>query len=703
MKFNRLSYLLIASTFIFSGVQAQNQTRSGNWCGFDKQIEAELQNNPNFLQEYFQHISDLKKTNTNNKLATYTIPVVVHNITHSGGLGYVTKQVIEEAIERLNIDFNRLNSDTTQTRSIFKPHAGSIDIEFRLAHLDPNGDCTEGIVRLEHPASADFGDNDKSISQWDEHKYFNIWLVDAIEQGSGGGTGVIAGYAQFPYGWGGGINNTYGIVVDNSFFGANDRTLTHEVGHCFGLLHTFQSGCGGNCSTSGDGLCDTPPALTQTFGCNQSQNSCSNDASGPDPYGTNVVDQIENYMSYDNCQNMFTQDQVATMVSVLNSTSTTQGLAQLNTTANLNATGTNDPYTAPICTPIADFSYNKEYICAGDTVTFTDMSYNATPTSWNWTFTGGAPNSSSVQNPQIVYNTPGVYSAVHEPGTSAGTDVISKANIITVSSLTADYVGPFLDSYENVTQYSNDWRLESGSGQTWQNTTSAAKTGSRSVRIRNYFNQSGNVYALISPSYDISTMSNKIMTFQQAFAKRSSGNNDRLMVSYSIDCGATWILKVPLQGSFLATAPDHSSEFVPTSNEWTMRTVDLTSIGSESNVRFKFEFQSGGGNNIYIDDINISGTTTIDEFDNIATFNVYPNPAKSGAKISFNLIKDVNNLSIIIKNALGQNVTNVINGQSFNLGKYTLNIDEQRNLAPGLYFIEFNADNNIKTQKLIIQ
>ncbi len=106
---------------------------------------------------------------------------------------------------------------------------------------------------------------------------------------------------------------------------------------------------------------------------------------------------------------------------------------------------------------------------------------------------------------------------------------------------------------------------------------------------------------------------------------------------------------------------------------------------------------------LYIDDINIAGSTGVDEFENIGSFNVYPNPTTSNAKISFNLVKDVSNLKITVKNALGQNVTNIVNGQSFNTGKYTLNIDEQRKLAPGLYFVEFNADNNIKTQKFIIQ
>ena len=119
--------------------------------------------------------------------------------------------------------------------------------------------------------------------------------------------------------------------------------------------------------------------------------------------------------------------------------------------------------------------------------------------------------------------------------------------------------------------------------------------------------------------------------------------------------------------------------------------------------RFKFEFKSGGGNNIYIDDINIGGAVGVAGFSNVANFKIYPNPTNSSAQISFNLVKDVKALSIKVRNAVGQEITSVINQQAFNAGTYNLKIDEERKLASGIYFVEFNADNNIKVQKLIVQ
>ena len=60
----------------------------------------------------------------------------------------------------------------------------------------------------------------------------------------------------------------------------------------------------------------------------------------------------------------------------------------------------------PILT--ASFTTSATTICNGGTVQFTDQSVGS-PTAWNWTFEGGMPTTSILQNPLVTYPTPGVY------------------------------------------------------------------------------------------------------------------------------------------------------------------------------------------------------------------------------------------------------------------------------------------------------
>lgn len=58
---------------------------------------------------------------------------------------------------------------------------------------------------------------------------------------------------------------------------------------------------------------------------------------------------------------------------------------------------------------VVNFQGSPSNICAGTTVNFTDLTTGSTPTSWLWSFPGGTPTSSTMQNPTVVYNTPGTY------------------------------------------------------------------------------------------------------------------------------------------------------------------------------------------------------------------------------------------------------------------------------------------------------
>ncbi len=85
---------------------------------------------------------------------------------------------------------------------------------------------------------------------------------------------------------------------------------------------------------------------------------------------------------------------------------------------------------APTATPVAGFYAASTIVCAGQCVSYSNTSTDAT--SYNWIFTGGDISSSTLSDPVVCYDTTGVYNAtliVNGPG---GTDTLIQSVSVTV-------------------------------------------------------------------------------------------------------------------------------------------------------------------------------------------------------------------------------------------------------------------------------
>lgn len=627
---------------------------------------------------------------TGKKTILYVIPVVWH-VIHNDGPENISKATIDNEIFKLNQDYQLLNPDAGNVHAAFASIQADIQVEFRLARLDPDGNCTEGITRTKNVATYAMNESAKFISgaeSWNRNGryYLNIWQGQTIESGAGG-------YSYYP----GVVNmNQDGCVL---IAGQLGNTVTHEVGHWLNLAHPWGNsnnpGPGnGNCSDD-DGVTDTPNTEGMS-GCSETSQSCGS------------IDNVQNYMDYNFCDVMFTEGQKTRMHAALNSNIGKR--STMVSLSNRQLTGTDDPYEwNPVCGLLgADFTYDKDYICEGDVVNFADLNtYNGTPDQWAWDFVGGTPSTSSVANPAITYNNEGVYGVTYSPGNAAGfASAVVKNNIITVSSVTADYLLPFAEGFENTTTFGNDWTIETQSGNGWQTTTSAHFTGSRSLRVYNLSNSAGDITEAISPSYDLSTMTNPKLDYKWAFAQKLTGGNDQFLILYSLDCGGTWIPKAFKAGASMATGAASNTGFTPSAADWDSASVDLSSLASETNVRFMLRFKNNGGNNFFIDDLNISGdtpTNVLNETTQVNNLKVFPNPMGETTTLSFFLKNNISNLNIVVRDVLGKEITKVVSNTAFSAGKYTMNIDKTNKLSSGLYFIEFNADNNVQVEKLIVK
>lgn len=599
------SFLLLTAfiiLFSFSSIAQTNIIK----CATDEHVHQMMQENHNLTPELFEEVLKVSDGPLAQPFRSVKyVPVVVH-VIHANGVGDIEYDQIESAIDMLNEDFRRLNADASQTRSVFQPYAADVEVEFGLAKVDPSGQCTNGVVRVNSPTLSFAADDAvKALSYWPSNEYFNIWVVNEIDLGFGG-SGIILGYAQFP---GFGSWNTYGVVIRHDRMGRigtagfGDRTLTHEVGHCFNLSHTFQSGCGNNCNNSGDRVCDTPPSAQDTYGCNINQNSCSNDQIGS-PFTADLPDQIENYMSYDACQNMFSLGQKTRMLNALNSISQLISLTSPSNVADKDILNPNPG----VCK--ADFEVNQDVVCENQLVQYNDLSY-FNPITFNWSFAGGDPITSTFQNPTVTYALAGRYDVSLTVGDN--TNVVSnfKPDFMTVleergpaSPTGEDF--EFLGDLED-----HGWFVDNGStGAGW---FAYPNAGSGSVRSM-YYDAHGNgnsKFSVESSTYDLSNLTTGQLDFDYAYRSTGSGSGELglLRLYISIDCGQNWALNYVNAGAGLETGPDQSWPFTfPNSTEWTSATMNIPAVYLKKGVRFKFEFDARNTNNLFIDNIMLSGT-----------------------------------------------------------------------------------------------
>ena len=649
----------------------------------------ELLKNDDFKAYYDQ---EQKSFSSNNQISApkssvlHKIPVVFH-IVHNNGVEKIDRSQVLDALEKLNIDLRALRPDTSTVDSLFKPLIADIEVEFVLATKAPDGTCFSGITMTETPYSYNNGDingsdqvdavmmsNDVFQGNWPGNQYLNVFVCGSV------GTG-IAGYTYYPSGFFGNAMNN-GIWLRHDYCGsigtANpsaSKTFVHEVGHWLNLPHTWGStnepGLASNCS-SDDGVADTPNTIGSQW-CNYNETTCGS------------VANIENHMEYSPCRKMFTLGQKARMRTALNSS--TGGRSNLITPANHFATGIDT--TAPFCK--ADFFANRYITCTGDSLYFQDYSYH-NPISWNWHFEGANPDSSILENTYATYPLPGVFDVVL---TATGDSTNYLTELKNDAIIVMDYNGeqlPYYEGFENINFNTPEWISNVGN---WSITDEAAYNGNYSLKLENDGVAEGTKHILESKTFDLSDSSKVFFNFKYAFARKNNSNNEVLKLLASNDCGKTWSLRKIIQYSQLTTAPDQNN-FIPTFSEWKEATV--TSIIGPlcvQNFRFKFEFQSGGGNNLYIDNINISyeNTTGVSK-SFISEISIYPNPTNDILNIvSSNSFSKIQVLDMMGKEVLMKNESNmkraVINTSFLDNGYYSLKIS-QGNQVNFYSFIKVN-------------
>ena len=286
---------------------------------------------------------------------------------------------------------------------------------------------------------------------------------------------------------------------------------------------------------------------------------------------------------------------------------------------------------ATVTPPVAEFSATPLVICQGGTVTFTNLSTDATGYSWNFG-TGATPATASTAGPHTVtYSTGGTQTVTLTVTNAFGSDTETKTayiNVLGVGTL------PLSEGFTATGfPYAGWTKLNSNnSANTWvRSATVGAPTGGNSMIFDNYnYADTDDDEFRVIP-VNLTGFSASQMTFDVAYAPYNATYFDGLQVLVSTDCGATFTSVYSKSNTTLATAPATTASFVPSgAAQWRNETVNLTPYVGNGSVIVAFRNLAGNGNNLYVDNINITGTTTA-----TANFTATPNPVCLGSAVTF--------------------------------------------------------------------
>lgn len=346
--------------------------------------------------------------------------------------------------------------------------------------------------------------------------------------------------------------------------------------------------------------------------------------------------------------------------------------------------------------PTGDFLANKVYICPGDTVSFTKNLYG-NYTSFSWLFPGGTPSVSSAASPSVIYPATGTYNVsliVNGPG---GSDTITQTAYIIVSN----GGGPISEGFEEaIFPPSVQWTEISQSGNMWIQSAACGGYGAsaHSMLFDNYDNDGGGRHdRIVTPKLDLTGATSAYMTFDVAYAFYG-GYHDSLQVEVSTDCGHTFTTVYEKDSTILATAPNSGSSFVPDATQWRTDTINLNAyLGHE--VQIAFDNIGHYGQNLYIDNINITGPVSVQNVNNNDRIKVYPNPTNGIVNISAQGLKG-NSVTIACYNAAGTVVARKTERLNNGALETSVNLTGQ---AAGLYeLLVTDNDGNSYVQKVVL-
>jgi PKD repeat protein len=433
-------------------------------------------------------------------------------------------------------------------------------------------------------------------------------------------------------------------------------------------------------------------------------------------YGT--IENIQNYMEYSYCSNMFTIGQAERMRAAL--ALPLAGRSTLYSQQNLEFTGVeNNPIAG--CYPKTDFYAERIITCVGTPVRFFDYTQNSTATEHAWDFGDGI--TSTQRNPLITFTTPGWKTVTYTSSNQFGTATVTKT-VVYVSAAPNYQSGLIQENFSNEQVFNNNFivrNLDNNSSRfQWTSTAGFNDLGCAFINAFDLDESlidggDQDIDELYMPPLDLSDYfgSGATFSFAYSYASRAVSTTDMtdyLIVQTSSDCGQTWQNRTPqgatqaaITGTNLVSGGSFSTFYTPTSSaDWKSVTYTLPNTLYEENILFRFVFGTGSfPNNLYIDNFAISGNVGIDELTaGNESFKLYPNPTSNSAQVEFSLTES-QDVTIMVTDLSGRLVYNQLFAAR-NTGVNNIELPLE-NLTDGMYMVTIRTNNTSVSQRLVVR
>ncbi len=361
--------------------------------------------------------------------------------------------------------------------------------------------------------------------------------------------------------------------------------------------------------------------------------------------------------------------------------------------------------------PVVNFTADKFVSCTGDVVHFTDQTTNC-PGSWNWQFNPNSVTfmegtSETSQNPAVQFNEKGPYDVQLTTYNSVGPSTTTKFDYI----ISGGYALPFEESFTSGFD-THHWQiLNPDLSITWDTITVAGTVAGSKAVWMDFFNYTAITRRdqLISPVLDFSGYSGVSLSFRHAYEQRY--RKDSLIVRISQDCGNTWerVWGMGPNGTptVFVTHPSTNNAFYPqSSDDWCggsygvgCYAIDLTPWTGKQNIKLMFEAFNYFGNNLYLNDIQVSGPVGLAETGKgEPAITIYPNP--SGGLINFDMTNIQGAVNLTVLNPQGQIVfSDILVARS---GKISRSLDFS-GFAKGMYFLRIVSEHSTQIKKIVIR